>query len=95
MYAKMTDSQRDAVITSWTNAMYHATDPLHAAAIAARDVLVKSDRAWNGKQGADAFAAVVTTLVFRRILTVALAEGVNPLRLTPKAIEATAMGGTA
>jgi len=61
-YSTLTPEQRAKVITDFRAAKPFATDMNHAVAIAS-ERLCKTNRGWNGKQGADAFAAGLATLV--------------------------------
>lgn len=65
MYANLTKVQKDSIIDVFRNAKRIAgyNDPCHFAAIAARNVLVKSNRGWSGKTGSNAFAAAIATLI--------------------------------
>lgn len=66
-YANLTEKQQEDIV-KW----YHyakdmgATDPGHAAAIAASHAFNLSNRAWNGKTGSNAFAAALAVLVMRK-----------------------------
>ena len=75
MYSKITVQQIDAIIKRFEMARsMGATDPAHAAAIAARDVLCKTDRQWDGKHGSEAYAAALTTLVHNKKIKVGWVE---------------------
>lgn len=72
-YSQLTEEQRAALVQAYTQARAYTADALHAAAIAAREVLIRSDREWNTPRGSDAFGAAVGVLAFRRAMKV------NPL----------------
>ncbi len=63
MYSDLTDAQKADIIREYRGFMYLGTDPNQAAAVAARNVLVKTNRGWGGKKGGNAYAAALTTLV--------------------------------
>jgi len=73
-YATLTDSERDTIVTEFKR--YYGSepsqvrDPLHAAIIAANAALKLTIRQLNSRAGSEAFAAAVTVLVFRKVLTV-------------------------
>ncbi len=68
MYANLTREQRDAIKSHYLGFREFATDPGHAVACAAHDVLCSANRAWNGKRGADAFAAALASLVMDKVV---------------------------
>ncbi|MGH7376140.1 MAG: hypothetical protein ACREKK_01800, partial [Candidatus Methylomirabilales bacterium] len=69
-YATLTDAEREAIVTAYRRAREFTGDPLHAAAIAAREVLIRSDKEWNTARGSDAFGAAVAVLAFRKTIKV-------------------------
>ncbi len=69
-YSQLTEAQRRAVVEAYTRARQFTPDPLHAAAIAAREVLVRDDREWNSARGSDAFGAAVAVLAYRKAMQV-------------------------
>lgn len=70
MYANLTREQRDKLIEHYNGFRHFACDAGHAVACAAHDVLCPANRAWNGKRGADAFAAALASLVMDKIIEI-------------------------
>ncbi len=76
MYADLTESHKRTIIGCFHEALQRgATDPRHAAAIAAKDGLGLSSRAWNGKKGSNAYAAVLAVLVQEGVVNVEVKAG--------------------
>lgn len=69
-YSQLTETQRAELVAAYKRARQFTGDPLHAAAIAAREVLIRSDKEWNTARGSDAFGAAVGVLAFRKALKV-------------------------
>ncbi len=73
-YATLTEDERQAIIVEFRRyygeGPAQTIDPLHAAMIAANAALRLSTRQLNSRQGSEAFAAALTTLVFRGVLKV-------------------------
>ena len=72
-YTKLTADDKELVRREFRGAVNFSTDLEHASAVAARALLSSRyqtdkavDKAWNSKQGAEAWAATVAFLVFEK-----------------------------
>ncbi len=71
-YATLTEDERQAIVQEFRryygDGPAQTRDPLHATMIAANAALRLTTRQLNNRQGSEAFAAALTTLVFRGVL---------------------------
>lgn len=74
-YANLTKEQKQKVIARYRGQRLMGSDPGHAAACAAHDVLLAGDdRKWNSKIGSDAYAAVAGLLLLEGLLVASPTE---------------------
>ena len=70
-YANLTPGQSDEIVRIYNQwVTMDGIQPGQAVSIAARDALLLTDKQWNGKIGADAFAAALACLVMRDAISI-------------------------
>lgn len=68
-YSNITDEMKEAIAKSfdtWANLNGAYKDYGHITACVANEVFCKTNKQWNSKYGADAFAATLTALVMMK-----------------------------
>ena len=72
-YANLTTEQKDHIVATYKESLKFYP-PDQAIACTANDALGLTDRQWNSKIGADAFAATLATLVMAGTVEVQVAD---------------------